>query len=207
MTTLILSIRSQDAIVQAAQLILSGQIIVIPTDTVYGLAMQPHNLQNIARLYEMRQRDPEPALPFLLKDSTYIKKFARVNRVARQLTRRFWPGALTIILPPSLNLPQPLRSQPVALRVPNFPLLTSLLDAVGGYLMVTGAIKSGYSPAITAQEAAAFFNQEVALILDGGATPFGVPSTIVDCIHRPPRILRRGLISEAQIKSALRSAD
>lgn len=203
MSVPILSIRSTEAIQQAVDLLHDGGLIIIPTDTIYGIAALPEKQETIERLYEVRNRAPEPATPFLLADSEYMSKLARVNHTAMRLARRFWPGTLTLILPPGADIATKLKSLPIALRVPNYPILKPLLEAAGGFLFTSGAICSGYPPAITAQEAEELFGDQVSLILDGGPTPFGVPSTIVDCVQIPPVILRRGAISETKIRQAL----
>lgn len=199
----ILPIRSPAAIAQAAKVIRAGELVIIPTDTIYGIATLPQDPATLMRLYAVRDRAPEPALPFLLAESDVMATLARVNPTARRLARQFWPGSLTLILPPGPNLIPINKTLPVALRVPNFPLLHTLLTAVGGSLFTSGAIRSGYPPAITAQEAASFFGDQVALILDGGHAPYGVPSTIVDCVATPPAIVRRGAIPEHKIWQTL----
>lgn len=201
----LLSIRSPQAIARAVECVKAGELIIIPTDTIYGIAALPEMRQTIVRLYEVRARKPEPASPFLLADRRHMEVLARVNQNAKRLAWRFWPGPLTLILPPNSVLPRAMQSYPVALRVPNFPMLKPLLEAVGGYLFTSGAIRSGHSPAITANEACDFFGTDVALILDGGKSPFGIPSTIVDCVTSPPQVVRRGAISAERISAALQS--
>lgn len=203
----ILSVRSPTAIARAVELLQAGQIIIIPTDTVYGIAVLPDKTEAIKRLYEIRNRNPEPALPFLMARAESMDVLAHPawttrRQTVQRLARSFWPGLLTLILPPNPNLSPALRALPVALRVPNFPLLLPLFDAVGGFLFATGAICCGEAPAITAREAAKLFGGEVSLILDGGRAPFGIPSTIVDCIPDPPEIQRRGGIPEEKIWEA-----
>ena len=199
----ILSVRSPTAIARAVELLQAGQSIIIPTDTVYGIAVLPDKTEAITHLYEIRNREPEPASPFLMARAEYMDVLARPTRTAQRLARSFWPGLLTLILPPNPNLNSALRALPVALRVPNFPMLLPLFDAVGGFLFATGAICCGEGPAITAREAAKLFGNDVGLILDGGRAPFGVPSTIVDCIPDPPEIRRRGVIPEEKIWEAV----
>jgi len=196
----ILSIRRPQAIARAVDLLKEGQLIIIPTDTIYGIAVLPDNPEAIVHLYEVRERVSEPASPFLLADIPYMEIVARANRTAWRLARRFWPGPLTLILPPRPDyLPAVRRAMPVALRVPNFPALLPLLEGIGGILFVSGAICCGDPPAVTAQEAAALFAEQVALILDGGDAPFGVPSTILDCTLDPPKIQRHGAVPEDKI--------
>ena len=204
MSAPILSVRSPAAIARAVELLQAGQIIIIPTDTIYGMAVLPDQTEAITHLYEIRNRDPEPASPFLMASAEYLDVLAHPVWTARQqmvqrLARSFWPGLLTLILPPNPNLNPALRASPVALRVPNFPMLLPLFDAVGGFLFATGAVCCGEGPAITAREAATLFGDNVGLILDGGRSPFGIPSTIVDCIPDPPEIRRRGVIPEEKI--------
>ncbi len=198
----ILSVRSPTAIARAVELLQAGQIIIIPTDTIYGIAVLPDHTEAIAHLYEIRNREPEPASPFLMAGAQYMDVLARPTRTAQRLARSFWPGLLTLILPPNPGLSPALRTLPVALRAPNFPLLLPLFEAVGGFLFATGAACRGEGPAITAREAAALFGDDVGLILDGGRAPFGIPSTIVDCIPDPPTIQRRGVIPEEKIWEA-----
>ncbi len=199
----ILSIRDPDAVAQAVTALEAGELIIAPTDTIYGLVALPRSPGSIDLIYEVRGRKPEPAIPFLMADSSYMETLARPTPAAQRLAQRFWPGALTIILAPGPNESAMLRASPIALRVPHYPDLMPLLEATGGYLIVTGAIRSGYPPAITAQEAADFFAEEVGLILNGGQSPLGIPSTIVDCVASPPKILRRGVISEDKIRACL----
>lgn len=202
MSAPILSVRSPIAIARAVELLKEGQIIIIPTDTVYGIAALPDKTEAIAHLYAVRDRKPEPASPFLLANTAYMDVLARPNRTARRLARCFWPGLLTLLLPSHPSLAPALRALPVALRVPNFPALLPLFEAVGGFLFASGAVCCGEGPAITAREAAHLFGEDVGLILDGGRAPFGVPSTIVDCIPDPPEIIRRGIIPEEKIWEA-----
>ena len=146
-------------------------MVVVPTDTIYGIAALPGGAHPdstgadvVRRIYDAREREPEPALPFLLASRPDMGRLTRPNIAAIRLARRFWPGSLTLILPPSPDLPAALRAFPIAVRVPNFPALIPLLTAIGGYLLTTGAIRSGYSPAITASEANQLFGNDVALM-------------------------------------------
>lgn len=184
-------------------LLAAGELVIIPTDTVYGIATLPQYGDAIAQLYTIRDRPPEPAIPLLASETRFIHTLARPNPVALRLARRFWPGALTLILPPAPALRRLFRGTPVAVRVPNLPTLSSLLHAAGGYLFVSGAKRAGYPPAITAQEAANIFKDKIALILDGGRATYGVYSTIVDCVSATPTIERHGAIPEERIWEAL----
>jgi len=203
MGTPIVSIRTTGALERAISCLQSGKLLVVPTDTIYGIAALPGQANIIDQLYAARGRAQEPALPFLLASAEEMAGLARTNARALRLAQRFWPGPLTLILPPAASLPAEYRSYPIALRVPNCAPLIDLLKLVGGKLLITGAIRSGYPPAITAQEAVGLLENHVDLILDGGPSPYGIPSTIVDCIADPPVIVRRGAISGEKIRQAL----
>lgn len=197
MSVPILSIRDNSAMVMAVELINAGELVIVPTDTIYGIATLPDKEETIHHLYQVRHRKPEPALPLLCDSIDYMKKLTYPGKSAQLLAQRFWPGPLTLILSPVMV------GAPVALRVPNYPILHPLFDLLGGCLFISGAILSGHSPAITAQEAAFFFQEHVALILDGGPSPYGVPSTIVDVTRHPPVLVRRGAVPEEKIREVL----
>lgn len=199
----IISIRDPAAIEQAAACMRSGQLVIVPTDTIYGLATALTGETAVQHLYDVRGRKQEPALPFLIADLETLPDLARPNAAALRLARRFWPGLVTLILPPSAHLPAYARARPVAVRIPDFPALLPLIAGLRGHMLITGAIRSGYPPAITAQEAAGLFDEGVAMILDGGPSPYGIPSTIVDCVADPPVIVRRGMVPESKIWAAL----
>lgn len=197
-----LSIRNAEAVRQAAKLVRAGELIIIPTDTIYGIAAYPGEA-SIERLYAVRGRtEREPALPLLMAELDTLSLLTRPRPAVRRLAQRLWPGPLTLILPPAPGIAAPFNASPLALRVPNFPDLLPFLKAVGGYVLVSGAIRSGHSPAITAQEAAQLFPTDIALILDGGPAPYGIPSTIVDCLAEPPIIVRRGAIPPESVWAA-----
>jgi L-threonylcarbamoyladenylate synthase len=181
----------------------AGEPVIVPTDTVYGIAAKMIGETVIQHLYEVRGRGREPALPFLASSVASLTELTRPGSAALRLAQKFWPGTLTLILPPAASLPTYARAYPIAVRVPNYLPLLPLLRRLGGYVLATGAIRSGFPPAITAQEAAGLFGEDVSLILDAGPSPYGIPSTIVDCLTDPPIIVRRGAIPEGNIWQAL----
>jgi L-threonylcarbamoyladenylate synthase len=181
----------------------AGEPVIVPTDTIYGIATQMISESVIQRLYDTRGRGREPALPFLAANTAAVAGLARLTSTSLRLARKFWPGPLTLILPPTVDLPNFARALPIAVRVPNYLPLSPLLRRLGGTVLATGAIRSGFPPAITAAEAAALFGDEIELILDAGPSPYGIPSTIVDCLTDPPIIARRGAIPESSIWQTL----
>ncbi len=204
MSAVILPIQQPTSIQRAVQALQEGALVVIPTDTVYGLAVAPGAHDTLLeRLYDTEGSQKWPALPLLLDPAVPLTQVARTNRAAAQLAEHFWPGALTLLLPVAPDFPFPNRNPQVAVRKPNLPALWPLLQAMGGYLIVGRAARSGYPSAITAQEAADQLGEEVDLILDGGASTFGITSTVVDCIEQPPRVVQRGAIPEEKVHTLL----
>lgn len=178
---------------EAAAALARGELVAFPTDTVYGLAAGHDHL---GKLYEAKDRPKERRIPVLLSDATNLEASAIVTPAARLLAQRFWPGPLTLVLV------RPRRGTQ-AYRVPDHALARRLIAASGGGLPVTSANRSGQPDARTAQEVLDQLEGRVALVLDGGTTPGGVPSTVVDCTSDQPKILREGAVGAAQIQRAL----
>ena len=204
MTAAVVPLRQPGAIARAVSALREGELIIIPTDTVYGVAALPDGLDGLhERVYGNREISPWPALPFLLTDEDVVPRLARPNRAAERLAHYFWPGKVTVLLPAAADVPFSIESKRVALRVPDYPPIMPLLRRVGGFLIVGRAARSGYPSSITAQEALNQLGDEVALILDGGPSPIGITSTVVDCIETPPRIVQRGAVPEERIQAVL----
>lgn len=204
MSVLCLPIQQPGAIAQAVADLQAGRLVVVPTDTVYGVAVIPDALDLMVQtLYGPRKTAPWPALPLLLSSATDAARLARLAPVAERLIRTFWPGVVTLILPAASDFPFPLQAPRVALRVPNADPLRGLLQAMGGYLIVGRAARSGFPSAITAAEAVEQLGDIVSLVLDGGPSAYGVISTVVDCIATPPTVVQRGAIAEERIAAVL----
>jgi L-threonylcarbamoyladenylate synthase len=204
--TRILSDEAPDAIAQAVRTLRRGGLAVFPTDTVYGVACDLRNPLALARLYAAKERPLEMAIPVLLSTGQHLNQVARgVPAELHALAARFWPGALTIIVPRSLDLPGILTAggDTVAVRVPDHPTARALIEAAGGALAVTSANRSGHPAPQTAQEALVDLDGRVDLVLDGGACPGGVASSIVDISTVPPRLLRRGALDVESLREVL----
>lgn len=193
-----------ETIAYAITLLKQGEAVAFPTDTVYGVGVFPYHLQGIDRLYALKEREREKGIPLLLSDSTQLSQVAHAFDELRWRTLfgRFWPGALTVILPRHPDLPQQLSPNAnIAVRVPAYPLTQHLLLASGGALAVSSANISGQPPATTAAEAFASLQGRVALVLDGGSAEIGLASTIIDLTTSPPRLLREGSITQQQLNA------
>ncbi len=192
----------------AVHILLEGGLVVFPTDTVYGVAASALSPEAVARIYEAKERPRTMAIPVMVATPEQVLEVAHSQPGFWSLAQVFWPGPLTIILPKIHRLPPIVTAggDTVALRIPDHPLALQLLAAVGIPLAVTSANRSGESPARTAQEAWEQLNGRVDVILDGGPAPGGQPSTILDLTHSPPRILREGPITLADIQRVLSQA-
>ncbi|MDQ3928428.1 MAG: L-threonylcarbamoyladenylate synthase [Chloroflexota bacterium] len=193
----------------AREIIRSGGLVAFPTDTVYGVGCDPYNVAAIESLYAAKGRDLTKAIPLLLSGAHRLGDVAReFPETAQALANEFWPGALTLVVAQQPNLPEALGGgDTIAVRVPRHEELLAFLEACGGALAVSSANLSGQPEAHNAEEAAAYLEDSVELIVDGGTSPGGVPSSVVDCTLPVPRLLREGAISEERIRAVLAASE
>ncbi|MBI2774072.1 MAG: threonylcarbamoyl-AMP synthase [Chloroflexi bacterium] len=196
MKTRLLDANARGAVEEAAAALARGEVIAFPTDTVYGLAVAHDRIRD---LYKVKGRPKDKRIPVMLSDASHLEASAMVTPSARILAARYWPGPLTIVLVAP-------RRGTLAFRVPANDVARRLIAASGGGLPVTSANLSGERDATTAEEVIAQLDGRISLILDGGRTPGGVPSTIVDCSGPVVTILREGAIAARDIEQALRDA-
>lgn len=204
MKTHILSADSPDAVLVCLKVLRDGGVVAFPTDTVYGIGTLAFDQKAVQSIYIAKGRPIEKAIPILLGDSDELPKIAsRVPVMAQRLATRFWPGPLTLVMPKIATLPQVVSgTETVGVRVPDNPVARALLHSAGP-MAVTSANRSGGLSPSTAEEVFEQLNERIPLILDGGRTPGGIASTVVDCTQTEPSILRAGPISLEEIKSAL----
>ena len=180
----------------ALEILQSGGIIAFPTDTVYGLGALAFNNDAIESIYIAKQRPIEKAIPILIADVDDLEIVAAdIPNMVRTFASRFWPGPLTCIVPKKQTLPLAVSAtSTVAVRIPDHADARALLRSAGP-MAVTSANISGQPSPSTAQEVYDQLNRRIPLILDGGRTKGGVPSTLVDCTGDKPIILREGPIA------------
>jgi len=191
-------------IARALEILKNGGLVAFPTDTVYGLGALAFDNETIEGIYKAKDRPLEKAIPILIADVDDLKKVAdQIPDMARIFATRFWPGPLTCILPKKPTLPPAVSStDTVAIRIPDHKDARALLR-VAGSMAVTSANISGQQSPVTAQQVYEQLKGRIPLILDGGITPGGVPSTLVDCTGAQPNILREGPISLEDLLNAL----
>ena len=192
----VLDATDPQALIMAQRVAANGGVIVFPTDTLYGMACDPRNPEALARVYDIKGRSAQKALPVLVGGlDQLVEIVSEVPEKARRLLETFWPGPLTIVLPKQPGLPAELTPYPgVAVRMPNHPFALALLQAFGP-LAVTSANLSDHANPGTAEEVLAQLGNSVDLVIDGGRLEIGRGSTILDCCSETLVLLREGPIS------------
>jgi len=202
--TKILSIEDPQSINTAVKILANHGLIAFPTDTIYGLAANAFDPQGISKIYKVKERSIEKALPVLIGDleqlpllvSTFPQKFQKIMTA-------FWPGPLTIVLPKKPGLPKELSPYPtIGIRMPNHPFTLALLRQTGP-LATTSANTSGETNPTTAQDVLDQLAGKLDLLLDGGSTPGPFASTVLDATTDALTILRKGPISLDDLQAAL----
>ncbi len=181
-----------------------GELLVFPTDTVYGIAANVRDAQAIQRLFQVKGRPLDKSIPVLIGNIEQLAQVAiNIPEQARKLMEFFWPGALTLVLPRSEDLPMELGPEhTIGVRMPDHPVALKLLQYVGP-LAVTSANLSGEIEARTAQDVVRQLGDRVQLVLDAGPSPGGQPSTVVELGRDGVRILREGPITAEMLEQVL----
>jgi L-threonylcarbamoyladenylate synthase len=205
MKTKVLPANDPYALRHAVDVLRNSGMVAFPTDTVYGLGTLAFDPVSVDRLYVAKGRSHEKAIAILLSEADQLSKVAREMTVsAKRLAEKFWPGPLTIIVNRHENVPDAISPLPtIGVRVPNHFMALKLL-AMAGPMAVTSANLSGEQSSNLAREVLQQLGGRIHLVLDGGRSPGGIPSTVVDCTQAEPVVLRPGPISILQIKNALK---
>lgn len=185
-----------------------GRLVVMPTDTVYGVAADAFDAGAVAALLQAKGRGPQMPPPVLIPSLETVDGLAtQVPAFARRLMKRWWPGPLTVVLraQPSLRWDLGDTNGTVALRVPDDEVALALLRETGP-LAVTSANRTGEPAATEAHEAARQLGGSVAVYLDAGPSRGGLASTIVDCTRESPEVLREGAVPAAEVHAEAAAA-
>ena len=202
--TPILSTKDPSALSKCLKSISSEGVIIFPTDTVYGIGCDVFSSIPMKRIFEIKGRDFSKALPILIGNLEQINSVVEsLDCRSEKLIKTFWPGPLTIILPKHGSLPPNLSPyDTVGIRMPNHLWLIDLIK-LSGPLAATSANPSGEAEARNVKEVVDTLDGKIDLIIDGGQSSLGPPSTVVECLTNEIRILREGPISKTDILSAL----
>lgn len=192
-------------IARAAEILRLGGVVAYPTDTLYGLAVDPRSRAALGNLFEVKGRDARAAIPLIAADAEQADQVGRLGRVERQLAQVFWPGPLTLVVPATAAVEPALLGggDTVAVRVPAHTVARALAHAFGFCVTSTSANRSGAPPAATAAAVSATLRDRVDLLLDGGDAPGGPPSTIVRVDGGRPTLLRAGAIAWERVLESL----
>jgi len=194
---------------KAAELIRRGELVAVPTETVYGLAGNGLDPAAVERIYEVKGRPAVKPLALMVHDESAMELYCEaVPRAARALAERFWPGPLSIVLKAKPIVPEIVRAggDTVSLRCPMHEKTLELLRLSGLPFAAPSANPSGSESPKTAQRVLGYFSDSIAAVVDGGECGLGVESTIIDMSKTPYRILRQGALPESDIRAALRAS-
>ncbi|MBI3811321.1 MAG: threonylcarbamoyl-AMP synthase [Nitrospirae bacterium] len=196
----------QNAVRQALGVIQSGGMVAFPTETFYGLGVDPFNPSAVERLFEVKGREPGRPILLVVDDIKRLEDLVKaIPEEARSLIRKFWPGPLTLLFESASHVTSALTggTGKIGIRIPSHPVALQLLRSVGRPLTATSANPSGQPGSTTAETVAETLGPKLDLILDGGATPGGPGSTIVDATLHPPRLVRDGRVPFRDILGSL----
>jgi L-threonylcarbamoyladenylate synthase len=191
----------------AAEHILAGKAIALPTDTLYGLAADPYNLKAVNEINRIKRRTVERALPLLVDSVDRAAEIAQnPPKLFFELSKKYWPGALTLVVDAAPGLPLKITGNTgkVGLRWPKAPVAEAVITACGRALTGTSANLTEKPPCTTAEDVIIQIGDAVPLIIDGGPTPAHVASTVIELAGSQVRLIRAGAISEADLKDILK---
>ncbi|RDD60694.1 L-threonylcarbamoyladenylate synthase [Ferruginivarius sediminum] len=191
----------------AARILRDGGLVAFPTETVYGLGADATNAQAVARIFEAKGRPSFNPLIVHLADVAEAESLVHLDARAREVAARFWPGPLTLVLPRRADCPVSLLASAgldtLALRVPGHPVAHALLQAAGRPIAAPSANASGRISPTTARHVATSLGSRVDMIVDGGACPVGIESTVIDLSAEPPILLRPGGLPREELEAIL----
>jgi L-threonylcarbamoyladenylate synthase len=192
------------ALAHAAATLREGGVVAIPTDTLYGLAADPWNSAAVAKVFTIKGRPDDRALPLVAADVDQVEQWlGEMNPMARRLAHRFWPGPLTLVMraPVALAAGVTAGGTTVGVRVPSHAVTRALCVAFERPVTATSANISGQVATDDPEKVAKTFASGLDLLLDSGTTPGGPASTIVDLAHGEMRLIREGAVSWEDVKA------
>jgi len=177
----------------------AGGLVILPTDTVYGVACDPDNVEAVARLYQAKGRGEERPLQLLLAEPGWLNQVSEgLSPEARRLAEAFFPGGITLVV-------NRIGGGTVGVRVPDHPTCLEVIRAFGRPIAASSANRSGEPSPKTADEAIAQLGDLVDLVVDHGPCPVGRDSTVIDATRTPVSVLREGAVSRDEIERVLKA--
>ena len=194
----------------AARIISNGGLIAFRTDTFYGLGVDPLNPDAVRRIKVLKGREEGKPILLLVADSSVVTRLmGQPPQLFETVTTELWPGPLTIIVPANDVLSQDITagSSTVGLRLPNDESVRQFVRECGGVLTATSANPATKEPAKNAAEVQSYFPTGVDLIIDGGEVNVTEPSTVLDIMQTPPKLIREGAVSRSAIERVINLSD
>lgn len=196
----------ESAVERAAELLRNGDVVAVPTETVYGLAANALDAAAVHRIYEVKGRpSTNPVIVHVATLDMALRCVAHWNKQAGQLALAFWPGPLTIVLPASKEIPGTVTAggSTVGVRWPSHPFMQALIRRCGFPLAAPSANLSNHVSPTSADHVSKQLGNRIRLIVDGGQSQVGIESTVVDLSAAPPRVLRPGMIHDEALVSVI----
>ncbi|HLN47931.1 MAG TPA: L-threonylcarbamoyladenylate synthase [Steroidobacteraceae bacterium] len=195
---------TQTEIEVAVEALRAGDLVVFPTETVYGLGANASNPAAVRKIFEVKGRPADHPVIVHLDNPRYLHRWvADVPPAAERLADMFWPGPLTLILPKAENVNDIVTGgqDSIGIRIPSHPMAQQLLTAFGGGIAAPSANRYGRLSPTKPEHVRDEFGDAVRVLLDGGDSPIGLESTIVSCINNEVRLLRPGFITRSQVEA------
>jgi L-threonylcarbamoyladenylate synthase len=195
----------ENTVSETRKVLKTGGIVAFPTDTFYGLGVNPHNRIAVDKIYEIKGRDPEKPLLLLIDSIPKLENLVEEPSAACiKLMQTFWPGPLTLLFKPKpSSIHENISANLIGIRQPGNPVTRNILSALDHPLTAPSANISGDNPAKTAQQAQDMFGEKVELILDAGECKGEKPSTVINANNNPVRLIRAGKIDFKDIQNCL----
>ncbi|MBF0492479.1 MAG: threonylcarbamoyl-AMP synthase [Deltaproteobacteria bacterium] len=194
---------------EAAQTLSQGELVVFPTETVYGLGARADSAAAIQKIYQAKGRPQNNPLIVHFHSMSQMKEWIKLPEQAQKLGNKFWPGPLTLIVQGSERICKEARAglKTVAIRIPNHPIALELLREVDIPLAAPSANRSGHISPTQVEHVKRSLGPQVEIILEGGPCEVGLESTVLDLTTKPPRILRPGKILREEIENEIGPVD
>jgi L-threonylcarbamoyladenylate synthase len=183
-----------------------GEVIVFPTETLYGLGANALNSRAVDKVFQLKGRDRHNPIPVLIADPTMLDMVvATIPTIAKALMDTFWPGPLTLVLPARSDIPKPLLNANggIGVRISSEPIATQLVAGLGRPLTATSANPSGKQPAQTVAEAKGYFSDTIEVFIDGGTLVSKTGSTVAEVLVSEVKIIREGEIAASALAQAI----
>lgn len=188
----------------ARKVLLEGGVIAFPTDTFYGLGVDPFNREAVDRIYEIKGREKNKPLLLLISSREQLETLTKeITPAHTALMQKFWPGPLTLLFDPRSVIPENVTAGRIGIRLPGNSMTRDFISALGQPITAPSANLAGENPPTTARQVDQSIGKHLDLILDGGTCSGEEPSTLVDAVERPVQLIRPGAIPFSEIEITL----